>query len=493
MPVPQSHHATAPATLLVVLSAALLGTPMACGPSGAHPADCAVAPAVLYADADGDSFGDPDNRIVTCDAPTGYVADSTDCDDANPTSNPAAVERCDAANSDEDCDGVVDDRDASLDPSTRQMFYDDVDGDGFGDAATAAAACDAPANDVTDATDCDDAEATVHPGAAEVCDGFDTDCEPASSESGLTTFFARNGAPDSAVDHTAEWAAGTADNPARITLTEPGTLAVCAGEWHAAITMTTDVDLVAPNGAEDTTISAGRVAPVVTLSGGDHVVTIRGLTLRDGAGAAGFSDAEPARTAGGGVTCRGNSTLNIHDAVLTDNAAELGGGVATDECLLYLWYSVILGNTADEGGGVYIRRGSVELNHATVVSNTARVTGGGIAVAPESDESAFLAVANTVVSGNTAPTAGGLRIQPAVLVQCYGDTNEVTGFLGNTSETGGAVLLSGSATFESLRCDFGAANSTDDNAPTDVTADDGDHAYADDADFVCYRGACEEK
>ncbi len=58
-------------------------------------------------------------------------------------------------------------------------FYADADGDGFGDAATAAESCEAPAGFVADGSDCDDADAAVNPDADEVeGDGVDNDCNP---------------------------------------------------------------------------------------------------------------------------------------------------------------------------------------------------------------------------------------------------------------------------------------------------------------------------
>lgn len=57
-----------------------------------------------FADTDGDGFGDSADVVEACEAPVDFVADSTDCDDATPLSNPGAVEDCDS-DIDEDCDG----------------------------------------------------------------------------------------------------------------------------------------------------------------------------------------------------------------------------------------------------------------------------------------------------------------------------------------------------------------------------------------------------
>ncbi len=123
-----------------------------------------------YADADADGYGDADVSEVSCTAPTGYIADATDCDDTAATVSPSGTEVCDGA--DNDCDGDTDETDAA-DAST---WYADADGDGYGDPEAASVACDAPADFVADATDCDDDDADVSPSATEVCDGIDNDC-----------------------------------------------------------------------------------------------------------------------------------------------------------------------------------------------------------------------------------------------------------------------------------------------------------------------------
>ena len=129
----------------------------------------------FYADTDTDGFGDATASTEACTAPSGTVTDATDCDDSATAVNPAATEICNSI--DDDCDSLIDDADSSLDTGTATTWYADTDGDGYGDAATGSVSCDAPSETVTDASDCDDSESTVYPGADEICDGQDNDCD----------------------------------------------------------------------------------------------------------------------------------------------------------------------------------------------------------------------------------------------------------------------------------------------------------------------------
>ncbi|MCB9796701.1 MAG: hypothetical protein H6741_28715 [Alphaproteobacteria bacterium] len=135
-----------------------------------------------YTDADSDGAGDPDDWTEACDAPTGTVGNDDDCDDANGSINPNALEICDGV--DNDCDGIADEDDA-YDVST---WYADADGDGYGDADYSAVACDAPSGYVADSSDCDDDEASAYPGAAEVCDELDNNCDGDTDEGVTTTY-----------------------------------------------------------------------------------------------------------------------------------------------------------------------------------------------------------------------------------------------------------------------------------------------------------------
>jgi hypothetical protein len=129
--------------------------------------DDAVDAPTWYIDHDSDGYGSDDYTWVSCDAPDGYIADDTDCDDHLATTNPDADELCDDV--DNDCDGAIDE-----DAVDVLEFFADTDEDGFGDAESAVWACSTPEGHVEDDSDCDDADPMSYPGAP----GLTSDCEP---------------------------------------------------------------------------------------------------------------------------------------------------------------------------------------------------------------------------------------------------------------------------------------------------------------------------
>ncbi|MEQ1567791.1 MAG: putative metal-binding motif-containing protein [Myxococcota bacterium] len=100
------------------------------------------------------------------------VSAPSDCDDADSAVYPGATEVCDGA--DQDCDGTVDE-----DAADALTFTLDADHDGYGVDADPVTGCAPPPDHVAAAGDCDDSDASVFPGASEVCDGADQDCDGA--------------------------------------------------------------------------------------------------------------------------------------------------------------------------------------------------------------------------------------------------------------------------------------------------------------------------
>jgi len=125
----------------------------------------------FYADVDSDGWGDEANTTEACELPSGYAMVIGDCDDTNAALNPDAAEFCDGY--DNDCDGVTDNDDA-VDATA---WYADADGDGYGsDIAPIVTACSQSSGYEALAGDCDDADIAVNPGASELCDSLDNDC-----------------------------------------------------------------------------------------------------------------------------------------------------------------------------------------------------------------------------------------------------------------------------------------------------------------------------
>ncbi|MDP2304647.1 MAG: putative metal-binding motif-containing protein [Pseudomonadota bacterium] len=156
---------------------------------GAVDPTSAVDAPTWYRDSDGDGYGDPEDDRIACTAPSGYVADDTDCDDAEITAHPGGTESCDDA--DNDCNGTVDD--GAYDAPT---WYRDSDGDGYGTTASTRMQCDAPGGYAANDDDCNDGSAAISPGEAEACDSADTDedCDGLEDDadsppSGRTTWY----------------------------------------------------------------------------------------------------------------------------------------------------------------------------------------------------------------------------------------------------------------------------------------------------------------
>ncbi|MBP5435559.1 putative metal-binding motif-containing protein [bacterium] len=134
----------------------------------------AAAECQFFVDRDGDGYGSKAESLgYECSdpAPVGYSKRGGDCDDRNRYVNPGASEVCNGI--DDNCDGIVDP------PETQDCnwYYRDDDGDSFGVADHKRCLCISERGfSALEYGDCDDKNARVFPGAREVCNELDDNC-----------------------------------------------------------------------------------------------------------------------------------------------------------------------------------------------------------------------------------------------------------------------------------------------------------------------------
>jgi len=131
----------------------------------------AIGCKVFYMDGDGDGFGVAYSRCLCQPEPPFVANNALDCNDTIASINPDAKEACNGI--DDNCNGMIDEEDALGCVS----FYYDGDRDGYG-TGTPKCLCNPQGYySAINTGDCDDSKYSVNPGAQEVCNFLDDDCD----------------------------------------------------------------------------------------------------------------------------------------------------------------------------------------------------------------------------------------------------------------------------------------------------------------------------
>ncbi|MBD89635.1 MAG: hypothetical protein CL940_04820 [Deltaproteobacteria bacterium] len=132
----------------------------------------------FYLDTDGDGYGQG-LPTCACESPdAGWVPAGGDCNELVTGINPGATETCNGM--DDDCDGEIDEEDAS----GCVTQYRDEDGDGYGLELDSKCLCQGSPGWSTQFGDCNDFDKNVHPDVDETCNTIDDDCDGAVDEVG---------------------------------------------------------------------------------------------------------------------------------------------------------------------------------------------------------------------------------------------------------------------------------------------------------------------
>ena len=376
--------------------------------------------ATFYRDADADTFGTPATTATGCAAPSGFVSNNLDCNDA----------------------------DASINPNT--VWYRDLDGDGAGNAGDGTLTqCAAPAGYVRSNTDgCPTDPAKTAPGACG-CGTPDTDGDGDTIADCLDNCDAianpdQRDCDANGVGDACQIAAGTPpdcngngayDVPAEIATIQaaidavgPGTpriVLVAAGTYAGPVSLRgKNLELRGAGAATCILDGTGLVSSsVLTFAGGEVATTVvEGFTIRGGTAGTPLTTGALTERYGGGVFAR-NASGRLRACVIESNAAQLGGGIALVNAAIALESSIVRGNAASiDGGGVSMFGSALAVAGSTITLNTAPY-GGGIAIEAPSGSSALSLEASEVCTNTVWNIVGPYTEagDPSNVCDCRGD------------------------------------------------------------------------
>ena len=355
-------------------------------------------------DPDTDGDGDPD---------------TTDCAPDDPTVHAGAEEQCNGV--DDDCDGTIDDGPTG---------YLDEDGDGYG--ATLLSWCDTPEDAllVAEGGDCDDTDADVHPGADDpVCDGEDHDCDGRGEQ-----VYSADGDRYASLDE------------ALLDVDDGADLTICPGTHptRAVLDRPISVTIRGETGDRDEVVLDGQGIGTILYVGTGASVALADITLTDGRGERWVDTDE------GGALAIYESDVALDNVVVEWNLASRGGGIVMYQDMdglgtpasLTMRDSELGYNTSlYSGAGLYVRGGAAEVTIDIAdsgLNGNRALSGSGGAIALSSGGPVALTATDSIFTLNWADRTGG-----AISTDDDGDvslTLESGWFRKNTAEADGGSL-----------------------------------------------------
>lgn len=317
---------------------------------------------------------------------------------------------------------ICDLKDNDCDQGVDEGF--DLDSDGYTSCASPVA-------------DCNDAQPSIFPGAFERCDGIDSNCDQ-NVDTEWNTVEGIGITVD--VNAKLEGGDGTVERPFQsiqdgIDATAPGCeiVSVLPGTYVEMVDFDgRDISVISERGAAKTIIDARQGGSVVSFhrfEGPDAV--LEGFTLTSGRA-----------NTGGGVFCF-EASPTLRDNIIQGNTAlQFGGGAYLDVCDAVFEGNLIDTNSArsttdsvGSGGGLFVVGGAPTLMDNDIQSNSAMLSGGGIALIGGSRAK----LEGGSITLNTALEHGG----GVYSLSAYPQIVDMLIEANNASDNGGGILLEG--------------------------------------------------